>query len=126
MSKRSILLVLSIILMSCGNKNSTPPGVLKPDKMQAVLWDIIRADAFTTLHIKTSVPGIATAEDAKLQKQVFAIHGLSKDDFYRSYDYYKAHAGLMRTVLDSMINKANREKINIIKPDSTRIKSLAK
>jgi hypothetical protein len=38
---RSVVAVLLavIFLFSCGDKNAIPKGVLKPDKMQVVLWD---------------------------------------------------------------------------------------
>ena len=30
----------------CKSKNTVPRGVLSPDKMEAVLWDMMRADQF--------------------------------------------------------------------------------
>ena len=82
-----------------------PSGVLKPDKMQGVLWDILRTEAFTAQFIKTN----NIEENARLQKKVFAMHQVSKEDFYQSFNYYKAHAGMMKMMLDSMISKAGRE-----------------
>ena len=73
--------------------------------MQVVLWDIIRAEAFTSQYIKAN----NIEENAKLQKQVFAMNHLSKEDFYQSFNYYRLHTALMKTILDSMINKAGRE-----------------
>ena len=52
MIRAKLILLITVIFISCGNKNNLPPGILKPDKMQAVLWDVIRADAFTTDFIK--------------------------------------------------------------------------
>ena len=47
MIRRCIFLFVLVSLISCGGKDKIPVGILKPDKMQAVLWDIINADAFT-------------------------------------------------------------------------------
>ena len=122
MSRTSIILALSLALISCGNKNSVPSGILKPARMQEVLWDIILADAFTTQHTRSTAPSIAEAENAKLQKQVFAIHDITREDFYKSFDYYKEHTNLMKPLLDSIINKAEREKNKnvIINPALTK------
>ena len=114
MSKHSILPLLCLILISCGKKNAIPAEVLQPGKMQLVLWDIMRADAVTTQQLKTYASPEAAAENVKLQKQVFAIHNVTREDFYTSLDFYKSHTSLMKVIMDSMVNKANREKINIV------------
>lgn len=112
MSKRSILPALCLILISCGKKNAIPSEVLQPGKMQLVLWDIMRADAVTTQHLKTYTSSEAAAENVKLQKAVFAIHNVTREDFYKSLDYYKAHTSLMKVMMDSIVNKAIRDKVN--------------
>lgn len=111
-----IFLFLPVILNSCGNKDETPPGILKPEKMQVVLWDVIKADAFTADFIKKDSSKNAVAENLKLQQEIFAIHKISKADFYSSYDYYKSHTALFKKMLDSMIVKAERDKILKMKP----------
>ncbi len=112
MTRRSILPAICIVLASCGKKNSIPSGFLQLPKMQLVLWDMIRADALTTQRQKTYSSPAAMEENVKLQKQVFAIHNVTKEEFYQSLNYYETHPGLMRTLMDSVVNKANRERIN--------------
>jgi len=114
MTIRSILPALCILLISCGKKSGVPPEYIPPAKMQLVFWDFIRADALTTLeHNNNNASPEALATNIKLQKQVFAMHQVTKEEFYRSLDYYNAHPALMRTLMDSVINKANRERPNI-------------
>ena len=86
--------------------------------MQAILWDVIRADAFTTEYTKPDSSKNASEENVKLQKAIFAKHRISREDFYNSFNYYKMNSGLMKVILDSIINKANRERVNniLIKP----------
>ena len=109
--RRIIILLAGLALIgSCTNKNKIPDGVLKPKKMQAVLWDVIKADAFTTDFIKKDSSKNAAAENLKLQQQIFAIHKISKTDFYRSYDYYKAHTEIFKPVMDSMVARAERDR----------------
>ena len=110
MTAKWIVLITIFFLFSCGNKNSIPQGILKPEKMQAVLWDVLRADVFTNDFIKKDSAKKPELELAKLQQQIFAIHKLSKDEFYKSYEFYKIHPEIMQPMLDSMINKKTRDK----------------
>ena len=112
MIKRSIFFLTIVLFASCG-KNKMSSDILKPDKMQAVFWDILRADAFTEDFQKKDSTKNANEENVKLQKQVFLIHNTSREQFYKSYDYYKQQPDLMKTLLDSIINKANRERSQI-------------
>jgi hypothetical protein len=111
MMLRKLILICSIFLFSCGNKQAIPAGILKPAVMQKVMWDVLRADAFTFDFIKRDSTKRTEAENVKLQQQIFAIHKVSKEDFYKSYNYYKVHPDLMQPILDSMINKATRDKM---------------
>ena len=80
--------------------------------MQTVLWDVLRADAFTFNFITRDSTKKPAAENVKLQLQIFAEHKVTKEEFYKSYEFYKSHPALMQPILDSMINKAGREKYN--------------
>jgi len=105
-----IYIGLVICFVSCNNKDEIPSGILKPNQMQAVLWDVIKADAFTTEFIKRDSSKNALDENLKLQQQIFAIHKTSKEIFYKSYDYYKANAARFKNILDSMIAQNERNK----------------
>ena len=108
---RIIFLLAGLVLInSCSSKSKLPAGVLKPDKMRAVLWDIIKADVFTAEFIKKDSSKNAAAENLKLQQQIFAIHKISKADFYRSYDYYKANTEIFKKVMDSMVVRAEKDR----------------
>lgn len=109
-----------LFFISCQNKNEIPSGILKPDKMQAVLWDVINADAFTAEFIKKDSAKNAAKENLKLQQQIFAIHHVSKESFYKSYDYYKTRTSVLKVMLDSMIKQAERKKNLIFKPGQAK------
>ena len=97
-----VLVLIGFCLTSCKDKNAIPRGILDKDKMQVVLWDVIRAESFTNTYIKKDSTKNFILEDAKLQLQVFAMHHVTKDEFYTSYDYYRMHPELMSVVLDSI------------------------
>lgn len=104
------LFAVSFLLYSCGNKNGIPQGILKQEKMQAVLWDVLRADAFAFQFITKDSAKKPEVEMAKLQQQIFATHKTTREEFYKSYDYYKVHPEIIQPMLDSMINKYTRDK----------------
>ena len=78
--------------------------------MQAVLWDVLRADAFAFQFIIKDTLKKPEAEMAKMQQQIFAVHKTTRAVFYKSLDYYKQHPDIFQPMLDSMINLYTRDK----------------
>lgn len=110
MIRNCFFVFVLLLLTSCGNNNEKPPGILKPEKMQLVLWDIIKAEAYTAEMIKTDSAKKAPEENLKLQQQVFSIHKITRNEFYNSYDYYKNNSAVFKVMLDSMITQSARQK----------------
>lgn len=95
-----------ILFASCSPNR--PDDVLPPEKMQQVLWDYIRADVYTSDFISKDSSKNAVAENAKFQLAVFQKHKISKEQFYRSYEYYASHNKEMRTMLDTITARQQR------------------
>ena len=93
-----------IILVSCSS-GQTPSGILPPDKMEEVLWDQLRADAFTTTFVSKDSTKNLQQVNLELQQKIFQKDHTDKESFYRSYEYYLNHGELMKDLLDSMIAK---------------------
>ena len=108
------VLILIFCVSSCKQKDGLPAGILKSDKMQQVFWAIIQAEAFTTQFIKKDTSKNAALENVKLQQQIFSINKVSKEEFYNSYSYYSTHVELMRSLLDSISAKAERDKYALL------------
>ncbi len=109
-----VIILVSWMAPGCNTREGLPSGILKKEKMQAVFWDVIQAESYTTLFIKKDSLKNTNLENAKLQQHIFAIHNISKEIFYNSYDYYAAHIELMRTLLDSITARGEREKYKIL------------
>jgi len=110
MKKGFFLLVLVVMLFSCGGKKKQAEKMLPPDKMSQVLWDVIRVDAFTTGYIKKDSTKNAAEENARLQLKVFAEHKVTREQFYESFDHYRKNPALFKTMLDSLVNRKSRER----------------
>lgn len=111
--KTLFVIILMVSLAGCSN-NSDSKGILPKEKMQVVMWDIIEADVFTELFIKKDTLKNAMVENVQLQNKIFALHKVSRADYYKSYDYYIAHTDLMRVVLDSITARAERSRTKMM------------
>jgi hypothetical protein len=98
-----LIIYCSIFFIACKKKDNVPDGILPAKKMQAVLWDIMRADQFLADYVfnKDSTKNKKT-ESIQLYSQVFAVHNISKEEFEKSFIYYKQHPQLMQVIMDSM------------------------
>jgi hypothetical protein len=103
------------LLLSC-SKSKLPSGVLEPEKMQDVYWDFLQADVFANEFVRKDSSKSAELENARLLKKIFKIHHVSRETFYKSYQYYLNHQVLMKNMIDTMLVRQKREEE---KPKST-------
>lgn len=132
MIKAVIIMLTSAALLFACNNNSKKPGssILKKEKMEAVLWDVLRADAFTFQFITKDTFKKPEAALVQLQQQIFAVHKITREEFYQSLDYYKVHPDVFQPMLDSMISRYTRDKyavitqstVPVIKADTLKVK----
>ena len=107
----SWLFMLMASLCACSGKETFPSDVLKPEKMRLVMWDFVKADVYTEEFTKREHPGTDTLENMKLQLMIFSKHHITKNQFYKSYQYYYSHPELMTALLDSISASQNKIKV---------------
>ncbi|MEX1203212.1 MAG: DUF4296 domain-containing protein [Ferruginibacter sp.] len=95
------LTLVHLFVVSC-SKSKVPDGVLGPEKMQAVYWDYIRADVFAKEMLSKDSLNNIDSFNIQLQQQLFEKHNITKETFYKSYEYYISHQLLMKDMLDTM------------------------
>ena len=98
---RYCLLLSLVILISCGN-DSVPKDVLSQEKMEAVLWDVMRADEMVNQHAITDSTFKNVSKNAELYQQIFQLHNISKAAFQKSLQYYQEHPAQLQPVIDSL------------------------
>jgi hypothetical protein len=107
MSKGLLILLPVFLLAGCNNNNGVPNGVMPPPKMQAVLWDMMRADQFLADYvINKDTSANKKTETLKYYQQIFAIHKIDEEDFQQSFSYYKSHPALLKAIMDSISKPA--------------------
>lgn len=100
---RVTLLLFLFFVSSCSEKDKIPSDVLPKDKMQTVLWDMIRADQFLQNYVFAKDTSSKKKEESiKLYQQVLSIHGISKEKFEKSFLYYKSNPQLIQSIMDSL------------------------
>lgn len=100
MTRCILICLLPVFFYSC--KESVPSGIIKPAKMQEILWDVLRADALSQQITNRDSSKILAEEDVRLTRKVFAIHNITEEQFQKSYSWYTQHPDKMKTILDSL------------------------
>ncbi|MBO9681901.1 MAG: DUF4296 domain-containing protein, partial [Flavisolibacter sp.] len=94
------ILFFAVFIFSC--KSSVPGDILPPKKMQAVLWDVMQADAMAENYAASDSAFRGLSKHVDYYQKVFAIHKISKDEFTKSLVYYENHPSRLKPILDSM------------------------
>jgi hypothetical protein len=96
---------LLLVLFSCGRKDQLPANVLPREKMQPVLWDVLRAEELVNFYIPRDSSWNTLAKRAALYQDIFHIHKVTKDQFVNSIRFYQSRPDLFKIILDSLAKK---------------------
>jgi len=97
----SFVFAIALFASCAGDKTAVPADIIAIPKMRQVIWDLTRADELVNNFVLKDSSKQKEAETYKMYQQVFAIHHITKNDFYKSYAYYQKHPLLYKTLLDS-------------------------
>ena len=107
-----VSIIFCIGMFACKRKSADEP--LPVQVMKRVMWDMMKADEwYLTASLKDSSL-VKKKANLKMYDQIFALHTVTKDQFYKSYHYYEAHPMEMRTLVDSIDQFAQRERSKAI------------
>jgi hypothetical protein len=114
-----ISLFAIILFFSCSQKTKVPDTVLPPPVMEKLLMDMLRAEELLNRRQGDSTLG-DSLNRISLYNSVLASHKTDKERFQRSFIYYENHPNLLKPVLDSMYQKANKKTDTINLPPKLR------
>ncbi len=103
MSRLFCLCLFSAWLYGCSGQEQVPPRIIPPKKMELVLWDYLKADAYCSNYVKKDTLQNDSMVNVLMQQKIFEHYHISKEDFYNSYQYYISHPTVMTAVIDSMV-----------------------
>jgi hypothetical protein len=103
MTPKFLVIVACLFFLGCGKENKIPKGIIPPEKMQAVLWDLMRADQFIGGYIVNRDTSVnRTRESLKYYQQIFRIHEITKEGFQKSFAFYRSKPDLFKSLMDSI------------------------
>jgi len=119
---RGLLAFLLFVVFSwgCQSRQGVPNDIIGPDKMEAVLFDMLRSGNLVNNFILTkdsSLPKEQTQID--WINKVLVFHSISEQQFKRSFAYYQNHPALMASIMDSISKREEDPLIKISKPGRT-------
>ncbi|BAV08590.1 protein of unknown function [Filimonas lacunae] len=124
MMKYSMMVMLVVLLAACGSNNGS---VIEPGKMKLVLWDMMRADEVASIeNSRDSITNNLLMHAVEHYEQVFAVHAITKEQFYNSYQYYREHPMEHKDLMDSLSAYATRMKEAKDKKEKDKVDSLQK
>lgn len=96
-------LVLILLLAAGCRSRSGDEAVLPPEKMQALLWDMMRADQFISdFVISKDSSRKREPESRAIYPQILQWHRVTATQFRRSLDFYRDHPEKLRPIMDSL------------------------
>lgn len=106
--------MLLLGLFSCKEAKVQPPAdVIQQKEMVQVLADVHIADAVVEKRSSPEKPD--TALTAAMYSEIFRIHHISRNDFYKSYHFYERHPELMNEMYPDVINELSRRQAELAK-----------
>jgi hypothetical protein len=101
-------LIPLLIFAACSNKPEVPKNILPPEKMEAVSWDLVRADGLLSSTAAADTITPALDKRTQLYGEVLRIHGVTKETFRQSLQFYENRPDLLKIVFTKMVEKANQ------------------
>lgn len=102
-----------ILLTACSDNRRIPSAILPPEKFQAILTDVLLADALTLERsFKDSAVKISD-ENAAYFLKVFQLHGVSKNEFMKSYNFYLQRPDLLKIITDSVSSTLDKRNLQL-------------
>jgi hypothetical protein len=104
-------LILCLFLLSfagCSEESRLPAGVLPPEKMEVVLWDMMMANEWIDYRMQQdSTPSLQTITGH--YQQALAAHKVTRDAFDKSIRFYEGRPDLLKPILDTLYQRVERK-----------------
>ena len=124
MKRLSFFAIAILMLTACEHKEVMPKDILSKAKMQDVMWSMINAGEFLNGYVLIKDSIDKNAASAKVYGQVLQFHHITKQEFDKSYAWYRDHPDVMKSILDSLLKKQTISPGVSKRPDTLQRKRL--
>jgi Domain of unknown function (DUF4296) len=98
--------LLVLLIAACSRNDKFPRDVLPEKQMREVMWDMIRTGEFLNGFVTNRDSGVSkTPEIEKWFGKIYQLHKINKEQFDKSYAYYKDHPVMMKNILDTLAKR---------------------
>ena len=98
-----ILACLFMLSVACRGGDRVPGHIIPREKMQKVLWDMMRADQFLGDYILNQDSSLnRKQESTNMYSQVLALHEVTQKQFRESFYYYRSRPDIFKVLMDSL------------------------
>ncbi len=111
---RFVYALVILLYTACSSKQKADFIPMK--EMRAIAWDLARADELASIRKNNDSTINLKSVSFELYEQVFAIHKISRERFYRSLRYYQQHPVQLKVILDSVSKLAEKKNESKIVP----------
>lgn len=115
------VLLIAVFFIACSQSEKIPEGIVQPEQLKQVFFDLYLADAVNTERKLRDSSLQLQFENKRDFLRVLQLHGLNRDKFQKSFDYYKQHPQLLKRVTDSLAAFAARRSAEVL-TDTTKSK----
>lgn len=105
-----ILLVTVLLFSNCSNKSNVPSDIIQPDEMGNMLFEVTMAEEFVNGYVAKDSSRNKEVEILKEYQKIYLLHGVSEKKFRDSYDFYKSHPYIFKTMMDSLDARAQKKR----------------
>jgi hypothetical protein len=109
-------IILLLIFFSACSSSPVPHEILQPERMQKVVYDLIRIDEFINNFVLKDSTVDIKKKRSTLYEQVFKVNHTTRKEFYTSYKYYQQHPDIQKGLFDSLYENLNRKKPDTVIP----------
>lgn len=102
-----LFVLLFSLFFFCSCSGEVPKGVMPPQKMEAVWYDILRADEWTDFARLQDSTFLPFSKRASLYDSLFRLHQISKEDYRKSMAFYQSRPDLLKEILQSLRTKSD-------------------
>ncbi|HRP54719.1 DUF4296 domain-containing protein [Agriterribacter sp.] len=108
--RMGLYIVLAVLLLTGCSRNKVPDDVIQPHEMGNILFEITMAEEFVNAYVAKDSSKSREAEIQKEYQKIFLLHEITEAQFKESYDFYRSHTGIFKTMMDSLNARAQRKR----------------
>lgn len=114
MKKFFFLITICLVAFACSSPNKIPDDIIGIDSMKKIVWDMLRAGALSQNLIKKDSV-LFKKETLENYQKVLDMYGLTKDEFFKNYNYYLQHPDKNKILMDSLQTYSNNQRLEFFK-----------